>query len=325
VQDTFADWQPQYAERRVATFPVTIGRDEKKPSVVGYMKVGLRGSAQLANKFPGASSFGFTCGPSNGITVVDMDDTDPTIVREAERLFGRSPLLWRTGSGKFAMAFRHNGEARRIRPIPTLPIDLLGGGYCVAPPSAGAVRRYEIIKGTLADLDRLPKARIPADIAASSRTKGKIPKGERNNALFQYCRSTVAYCDSLDQLIDAAATWADCQLAAPLPNAEIIKTCSSVWQYRGGRRRIVNNIIEAPQYEKLVANTDALALLAYLSAENGRAAEFMIADGLGKARGWPLRFVPSARKALLDLGLVECVLPARRGAPALYRWLVPPA
>jgi hypothetical protein len=83
VQDTFADWQPQYAERRVATFPVTIGGDEKKPSVVGYMKVGLRGSAQLANKFPDASSFGFSCGPQNGLTVLDMDDADPAIIKEA--------------------------------------------------------------------------------------------------------------------------------------------------------------------------------------------------------------------------------------------------
>ncbi len=42
---------------------------------------------------------------------------------------------------------------------------LLGGGFVVAPPSVGATRVYEIIKGTLADLDRLPVARIPDEIA----------------------------------------------------------------------------------------------------------------------------------------------------------------
>src|SRR5439155_9377569 len=95
---TFADWQPRYAERGVATFPVVIGASGKKPGVVGYLRVGLKASGQLAIKFPDASSFGFSCGKYNRITVVDMDDTDPAIIRGAERLFGRSPLIWRTGS-----------------------------------------------------------------------------------------------------------------------------------------------------------------------------------------------------------------------------------
>jgi hypothetical protein len=161
----FAEWQPRYAQRGVATFPVQFIGNDKKPATKGYLKTGLRGSAQLAAKFADVKSFGFACGPYNRLIVVDMDSTEPTIIREGERLFGKSPLLWRTGGGKFAMPFRHNGEGRRIRPIKSLPIDLLGGGFVVAPPSVGATRVYEIIKGTLADLDRLPVARIPDEIA----------------------------------------------------------------------------------------------------------------------------------------------------------------
>jgi hypothetical protein len=88
---------------------------------------------------------------------------------------------------------------------------------------------------------------------------------------------------------------------------------------------VINNIVEASQYAALVSNTGALALFAYLSAENGPDSEFMIADGLAVARGWPRRFVPTAREALLNLGLIERI--GRRGntGPYLYRWRSDPA
>jgi hypothetical protein len=109
----FAEWQPRYAERGIVTFPVTITPDgNKKPAIKGYLKIGPRTSAEIAIKFAGAQAFGFACGPRNRITIVDMDDTDETIIREGERLFGVSPVLWRTGGGKFAMPFRYNGEGR---------------------------------------------------------------------------------------------------------------------------------------------------------------------------------------------------------------------
>jgi primase-like protein len=321
----FAQWQPAYAKHGVATFPVEVTSDnQKKPLVIGYLKTGLRGSGQLALKFADARSFGFACGSRNRLTVIDMDSTDPTIVDEGERLFGHSPLVWRTGSGKYAMPFRFNGEGRRIRPIASLPIDLLGGGFAVAPPSAGAIRDYEIIRGSLSDLEKLPTARIPDEITRTccAPPPERIPEGRRNNELFEHCRSIVGYCRTVNELIDAAKTWAGNRLASPLSSAEIVKTCHNVWRYRGGRKRIMNTIVEAHQYEALVSNTDALALFAYLSAENGSASEFMIADGLGKARGWSRRFVPAARKALLDLQIVQCVRPRGKDAPAIYRWKI---
>ena len=59
----FADWQPRYAERGIATFPVSSNRvGEKKPLVSGYLRTGLRGSAKLATKFPTAEGIGFACG-----------------------------------------------------------------------------------------------------------------------------------------------------------------------------------------------------------------------------------------------------------------------
>src|SRR5207302_7936789 len=56
-QGIFAEWQPRYAQHGVATFPVRIIGSDKKPGIKGYLKTGLRGSAQLALKFAEAQSF----------------------------------------------------------------------------------------------------------------------------------------------------------------------------------------------------------------------------------------------------------------------------
>ena len=99
-QRVFAEWQPRYAQH--GAVPVQIIGDDKKPGTKGYVKTGLRGSAQLALKFAEAQSFVFACGPRNRLTIVDMDDTALTIIGEGERLVGCSPLLWRTGGGPVA-------------------------------------------------------------------------------------------------------------------------------------------------------------------------------------------------------------------------------
>lgn len=318
--DTFATWQHQYAEHGIATFPVKVTAEGKRPLTKGYLKTGLRGSAELARKFPDAESFGFACGRLNRVTVVDMDSTDEAIVREGERIFGPSPLLWRTGGGKFAAAFRWNSEQRRIRPISSLPIDVLGGGFVVAPPSAGAIRPYEIIKGCLADLDRLPIARVPDEVARPNRQK-RIQAGERNNSLFKFCLKEASSCDSLESLVDKAKWWAERQFEDPLPDAEIVKTAGSGWSYREGRKKVIGKIVKPEVFQRLLCDIHALAVFAYLDAENGANAEFMITDTMGRRFGWPRRLVPSGRRALIELGLIERVRWHRKGVPAKYRWV----
>ena len=112
MSGVFAQWQPRYAEQGIATFPVR----KKRPCVSGWQRIGLPASTQLAVKFLDADAFGFVCGPRSGITIVDIDSPDEATLTEAYKLFGKSPILWRTGSGNFAMPFRHNGEKRHIRP-----------------------------------------------------------------------------------------------------------------------------------------------------------------------------------------------------------------
>ena len=94
-----------------------------------------------------------------------------------------------------------------------------------------------------------------------------MPVGKRNEELFKHAHSIVAHCDTLDQLIDAACTWADDRLAVgshPVTEAEIVKTCTSVWTYRGGRRRIMNNIVEGQLWAGLVANPEVLGAVRLL-------------------------------------------------------------
>ena len=133
MSGAFAAWQPAYADHGIATFPVR----DKRPSVCGWQCVGFNASAELAMKFPDAQAFGFQCGKRSRITLVDIDSPDERVVEDAIEIFGRSPAIWRTGSGNFAMPFRWSGERRRIRPISDLPIDILGAGYAVAPRAWG--------------------------------------------------------------------------------------------------------------------------------------------------------------------------------------------
>jgi hypothetical protein len=224
----FSQWQPRYAEHGIATFPVQITPDGKKPAVSHYDKIGLPASAKLAAapRFAEHNALGFICGPRSGITVVDMDDTDPKIVAEGARLFGESPLVWQTGGGKFAAAYRFNGESRSIRKaIPGLPIDLLGGGFCVAPPSKGAKQSYQIIRGSLEDLRRLPVAR-----ALDGAGRAAIPDGRRDDTIFRRLLREVRHCDDFETLLDAARTLnMDC--APPMSDTQVVQKAKQAWKY----------------------------------------------------------------------------------------------
>jgi hypothetical protein len=306
----FADIQADYSAHRVATYPL---KADKTPAIRGYGRIGAPYSAKLATRFPDATAAGFVAGPRNGVTVVDIDSQDDRLVEDIQNRFGATPLHVRTPSGGRHLYYRHAGEARRIKPLPD--VDVLGEGNVVAALSVVPKGRYHLERGTLDALDTLPRMQGAAQLQP-------IHKGSRNNTLFRHCHAIVAYCDTADQLVDAARTWADGRLEEPLSDAEVVKTAHSVWKFRGGRKRVMRHIVDAPIYSALLANLDAFTLFSYLSAENGPVATFMVADGLGAARGWPRRFVPEARRSLLKMGLIKLVRPRGNGVPALYRWSV---
>ena len=47
----FSSYQPIYAAHKIATFPVRISADEKKPAVRNYGRMGLSASAKLVSRF----------------------------------------------------------------------------------------------------------------------------------------------------------------------------------------------------------------------------------------------------------------------------------
>jgi hypothetical protein len=300
--------------------PLPIAPDGKKPMVKHPDRFGQRAALEIVHKPTFANAnLGFLCGAYNGLTIVDIDSQSDAELQHALDTFGDSPAIVGTPSGRH-IYYAHAGEGRHIRPDNAHDIDVLGGDLCVAPPSSKPDgRRYDWLRGGLADVRNLPAMRAGARQKLEP-TGAKIEEGRRGTALFHHCRSIVGYCDTLDQLIDAARTWAEDNLAGCFPEAEILKTAYSVWKFQGGRKQVMQNLLEGPTYMALVSNLNAFALFSYLSAENGPRSRFMVADGLGTARGWPRRFVPEARKALLQMGLIKCIRAPRKSVPGLYRW-----
>jgi len=321
---SFAEWQPRYAKHGVATFPV----ENKVPSVRNWQRMGLRASSQLALRFTEADAFGFQCGKFNRITLIDIDSRDEGIVREAIKLFGESPILWRTGSGNHAMPFRYNGEARKVRAVPELNIDVLGGGLAVAPPSMGSTGRYEFLKGGLPDLDRLPVARSikVEQPQARTETSNGIRKGERNYTLFRYALEQAHYVDDLDALIDVVRTRnMDCE--PPLSDAEVLRIAASVWRYQeegtnlGGRGRAM--VIDNRVFDTLMAKgPDAWMLYSHLRRQHwGR--DFVLSKAMAPAMHWGVPKWKNARGALVELGFIACVHEGGKGPhdPPIYGWV----
>ena len=286
--------------------------------------MGLKGSSQLVLKFADADAFGFQCGKANRITLIDIDSRDERIVGEAIKLFGEPPILWRTGSGNHAMPFRHNGEGRRIRPLPGLPIDVLGGGYAVAPPSRGAKAHYKFLQGSLADFDRLPVARIEEgrSLAQTRDTRDRIAEGKRDDTLFHYALEQASH---VYDLLDVVRTRnLDCD--PPLPDAVVVAKAQTAWRYQQEGRNLVGRgralVMSHEIYDVLWnEDRDALALYWHLRRFHwGR--EFVLAKAMAAAMGWGLPKWKEARDALRRLGFIRCIHPGGNGPndPPVYAW-----
>jgi len=257
-----------------------------------------------------------------------VDSKDQRIVGEAIKLFGESPIIWRTGSGNHAMAFRYNGEACKVRAVPELNIGVLGSGLAVAPPSMGSTGRYEFLRGGLADLDRLPIARSikVEQPKAQGESSDKIRKGERNNALFRYALEQAHYVDDLDALIDVVRTRnMDCE--PPLLDIEVVSIATSVSRYQeesrnfGGRGRAL--VVSNADYQRLRKEGGAGAALLYCDLRSqhwGR--DFVLAKAMAASMRWGVPRWRAARDALVELGFIQWVHPGGKGPhdPPIFRW-----
>jgi len=328
----FAEWQPRYADHGVATFPLLIEGKTKKPATKGYNRVGLKGSGQLAIKFPDVDALAFMAGGRSGLSLVDIDSPDDEdLLREVLRRYGDTPLISRTGSGGFHCYYRHGGEGRKIRVDPSMPVDLIGGGVAAAPPSLGAGgRAYRFIRGNIADLHRLPFIRGDAGRADVQEAVKRelVQVGNRNRALFEHLMREARHVDTFDDLLDVARTYADNEFEAPLPEAELLQTAKSAWGYETTGKNKFGQAATLNLHRDVVLvhaakNPEAFALFSILQAQHkGLRGEFALSKAMADSMGWHLRKFKAARDYLVDVGLVTCTHPGGRGPkdPPRYRF-----
>ncbi len=315
----FLEAQKAYAEHGISLFPVKITQDgAKRPSLRNYQRIGVRGSAKLIRQFADAPAFGFVCGRGNKITVLDVDSSDETVLSDAVVRHGKSPLIVRTARGRYQAWYRWNGERRLIRPSPAVPIDILGNGVVVAPNSGAAHGQYEIIQGSLDDLDRLPPLANLGSVKMPNMTVGT----GRNNLLFRKIASDAHHCDDFDALLDKARTLND-EFAEPLDDAEVVRTTKSVWKMTAeGRNRFGQNGAWLPLglVDRLVGDPHLYTLISWLKAHNKPNANFLVADGLRCKFGWPRRQFVQARHRAIAEGIIVQISKPRKGHPARYVW-----
>jgi hypothetical protein len=333
VSGTFATWQPEYAARGLATFPLRSD-DRKRPAVGNYNRMGLRASAQLVMKWGSAEGLACMAGPRNKITVVDVDARGA----EGERLLadvqsevGASRFIVKTGGGGFHAYYRHNGEQRKIRFDPRRPIDLLGGGQVVLPPSLGSKSSYELIQGTLDDLTTLTTIRGVASPPSTPLSREEAPHpfafmqahSGRNNALFrELCKEARALPLKLDAFVNRARELNGLFQVA-MTDARVVNTAKSVFRYaetgelRTGQQ---GSWLSKGQVQQLVEDPYLLALVAWLKSHNRPEAEFWIANGMAKHLRWSERQLREVRRRAIGAEWIEMIVAPAKGRNAVYRW-----
>jgi hypothetical protein len=316
----FPVWQPRYSGVGLPTFPV----EGKKPSVRGYLRITLERSAQLATRFPGSNAFGIVLGWRTAITVLDVDTPDEDVLKAALVSFGDTPFLVRTGSGHFQAWYSHRGERRRIRPLAGLPIDILGGGFVVAPPSLGSAGSYEVIRGSLDDLLRLPPMRDAYQIESAHAEIAGVTEGHRNNELFRYALVCARQADDEQSLLQLVRIRNEKACVPRLADREVSKLVHSAWRYQvRGRNFVGSRFIPASvkEIEDLAsAQPDALALLMMLRRFHQSRPEFALGKAMAKKIGWSFPRFRAARAGLEGAGYIRCLHPGGMGRhdPPIY-------
>ena len=320
IAGAFAEWQPKYAVHGVATFPVR----DKRPTVKGYLSLGIKASRQLAMTYGDATAFGFALRPAN-LAVLDVDTSDERVLVDALDRHGATPIVVRSGGGNFQAWYRRNGEGRRIRPYPDLPVDVLGNGYVVAPASLGAKGPYQIIEGSLEDLAKLPTMKNAP--IRSETTVAAVREGCRDDTLWRRCMQDARHCDDFDAMLDVAHT-NNASFLPPLPDEQVMKVAKSAWKYTekgrnwfGVGKRIISTHDEVDGL--LRERPDAYLLLTILRRHHW-AREFVVANAMAAEMpggGWRRERFAAARSELERRGFIVQVRPAMKGVgPALYKW-----
>ena len=313
----FGEYANEFIQHAVPVIPVG-GEDGKIPRVKNYQRMGIKASKQLiASKRFDDENIAFIAGKRSGITVLDIDDPSPKALNTALARFGESPIIVKTGSGKWHAYYRYNGEQRLIRP--TENIDILGDGICVAPPSVRPDKNntaYEFVAGDLNDLSDLPfMDNVPDDglKMKPGPESSAIAKGERNSALFQFFLKSFAAGLSAETVYEQGLQFNRTSLEESLRITEVDKTFRSAKSYHIDGRNWCNQearaIIQACEERVLSSNPYAVHLLIKLRHAHGwrHGHQFALANAAAEAWGWSLHKFREARRILEEHGFICCV------------------
>ena len=339
----FASHAHKFFAHGLAVLP-TGGEDGKRPLIKGFGKsvLGPDEIDRFIDQFPNAN---LGIKPSySRLAILDVDSTDEAVQHEAIRRFGNTPLMARTGSGNLQAYYRapRPVASRDLRHIKGegAPIEIKGDGtICIAPPSVNPKTggEYTFIEGGLEDLRYLPEidlSSIPVPDMISGRN---IEVGLRNKTLFRQCLREARHCDELDELLDAATSYAADCFVEPMGEREIIKTATSAWHYQTSGLNWVGKearVVMPKSFVKRMAldisnkhSGNALMLLALLLAEHSarqiRGEPFVLVfDSMAKREclpNWTAHQYATAAGELLRAGYLECIRQGKgRGNPSLY-------
>jgi Bifunctional DNA primase/polymerase, N-terminal len=329
----YSQFQPVYAELGLAVFPCS---SDKVPLISHYQKMGIPASRQMAARFTEANGLGIMAGERSGITDLDIDSTDRGVLKEAIHRHGEPRVITQTASGKFHCLYRHSGEGRHIRPWgKDLPIDLLGGGVIIMPPSLFGVNEYHFVRGQFDDLKRLTPI-IGLDDSKERRPPGQkktdhaATAGNRNIWLYRQCMRAAHHCDTLEVLVDVARTRNE-ECDPPMEDTEVMKVAANAWNYTLENKNRFGGYqhgawIPFEVLATMQGDADAMYLLTFLKVHQGPLATFMITNSLHEQFGWSLVRLQRARSTLIESKYIHQVrAPAARrpgngGSAALYRW-----
>jgi Bifunctional DNA primase/polymerase, N-terminal/Primase C terminal 1 (PriCT-1) len=310
----FQDAASEYAAAGIVPLPI----DGKRPLVKHPDRFRRRAALQIAAKPQFANAaLGFWCGHFNRLTVVDIDSPTDAELQYALTTYGDSPVIVRTASGKHHAWYRHDGERRSIRPDKSHPIDILGGGICVAPPSVrSSGGKYSFLRGGLTDLANLPKIRSgalpvnPKGVQESSflnaapiSDAATIDNGQRNDRLFKLVCALAHQAETQDALLQQSREANAALCNPPLSDAEVQGRVRSAWRYKTTDRLMARGthttVIPSTSLERLLraGEIDAWALLGLLRKAHGASGTAFAAspEALERARligSWGKRRYP---------------------------------
>jgi len=333
----FATAALQLHAHGLAPIPCSANDDGKVPGVrwKGWKAApGPDALRQLVLRFT-EENIGIATGLSR-LSVVDIDDA--RLVGDMIRRFGSTPLSVETPSGGIHLYYQAAGErCMNLRKPEGLPVDIKAlGGFVVVPPSVRptgphAGKLYHFLSGTWDDISRLPTLKpgslpCPAN-APGDKQRGPrptpIPDGRRHDELFRHALKHARACDDFDVLLDKLR-WVNESCVPLLPDADVIRTARSAWQYEqegrnfsGRGRRVFVTQAEINALAARPGGSDAMMLHVFLRTQHFDRPSFAASPPAmaraGLIAGWTHHRYRAALDQLVDVGMLAVVRAGGRG------------